>query len=113
MLAAFWAEDRLAVIATHQAREVQHIIDAAIILQDGDVIFNHSLENVAARIAIEIRPVAPSSADALLVQALSGGFAVVTANHDERDLDLEILFNTVTANPKRMAALCTPEANYE
>jgi len=115
MLAAFWAEDHLALIATHQAREVQHIIDAVIILQEGAVIFNHSLERVAARIAIEVQPVAPDSSEALLVQALPGGFAVVTASREgeESDLDLEILFNTVTANPQRMAALCATEKSHE
>ena len=115
MLAAYWAEDRLALIATHQAREVQHIIDAVIILQEGDVIFNQPLERVAARIAIQVHPVAPDSAEALLVHAVPGGFAVVTANREgcESDLDLEILFNTVTANPQRMTALCTPEEDHE
>ena len=115
MLAAYWAEDRLALIATHQAREVQHIIDAVIILQEGDVIFNHPLERVAARIAIQVHPVAPDSAEALLVHPVPGGFAVVTANREgcESDLDLEILFNTVTANPQRMTALCTPEEDHD
>lgn len=115
MLAAFWAEDHLAIIATHQAREVQHIIDAVIILQDGEVIFNHPLERVMARIAIEVRPVAPDFSAALLVQALPGGFAVVSASREgaESDLDLEILFQTVTANPQRMAALCAPEEHHD
>ena len=115
MLAAFWGEDRLALIATHQAREVQHIIDTVIILQEGDVIFNQPLERVAARIAIEVKPVAPDSSQALLVQALPGGFAVVTDNRegDESDLDLEILFNTATTNPQRMAALCASEDDHE
>jgi ABC-2 type transport system ATP-binding protein len=115
MLAAFWAEDRLAIIATHQAREVQHIIDAVIILQEGNVIFNHPLERVAARIAIEVQPVVPDSSEALLVQAIPGGFAVVTANRegDEIDLDLEILFNTVTANPQLMNDLCAPEEYHD
>jgi hypothetical protein len=38
-----------------------------------------------------------------------------TANRegDESDLDLEILFNTVTANPQIMAALCAPEEYHD
>jgi hypothetical protein len=51
----------------------------------------------------------------LLVQALPGGFAVVTANREgeESDLDLEILFTTATTNPQRMAALCASEDYHD
>jgi hypothetical protein len=63
----------------------------------------------------EVQPVAPDSSEALLAQAIPGGFAVVTANRegDESDLDLEILFNTVTANPQIMAALCAMDGKGE
>ncbi|QZT38740.1 ABC transporter ATP-binding protein [Halosquirtibacter xylanolyticus] len=40
------SEDRLMVISTHQVRDLMHLMDPIIILKDGEVCCNHSLEEL-------------------------------------------------------------------
>jgi len=100
ILAAEISDNRLFIIATHQARDLENIIDSVIILDSGDVIFNHSLEVVATRLSVHFQPEPPDDDTALHIEKVPGGYSVVTENveGEETLIDLEILFNTVVSN---------------
>ena len=104
-LVSAFSDDRLIIISTHQARDLESIIDAVIILDGGKIIFNESIQNVQDRLCIRFEEHRPDSQNALHVETIPGGYAVVYPNgdQDETDIDLEILFQTVVSDPLRIA----------
>jgi len=106
-LVSAFSDDRLIIISTHQARDLESIIDAVIILDSGNIIFNRSMGEVQDRLSIHLEEHPPDSQDALYVETIPGGHVVVMPNEDqnETDIDLEILFQTVVSDPLRIANL--------
>jgi len=110
-LVSAFSEDRLVVISTHQARDLESIIDAVIILDGGNIIFNRSMGEVQERLCVRIEDHLPDSQNVLHVETVPGGHAVVTPNEggDETEIDLEILFQAVVSDPKRIAGIFEKE----
>jgi ABC-2 type transport system ATP-binding protein len=104
-LVSAFSEDRLIIISTHQARDLESIIDAVVILHGGKIIFNQTIQNVQEHLCICFEKHQPDSQKALHVETIPGGYAVVYPNEDQDDteVDLEILFQTVMSDPLRMA----------
>lgn len=110
VLASDFTDERLIIISTHQARDLEHIIDAVIILDEGAILFHESLMEVSERLSINFQSKTPNTQDALFVENVPGGYNVVTAapQDDGQTMDLEVLFNTVVSNPKKIASIFTP-----
>jgi ABC-2 type transport system ATP-binding protein len=109
LLASAVSEERLILISTHQVRDMENLIDPIIILDEGRIIYNRSLEETAKHITIRIEQQAPDpAADTLLYSAaVLGGYVAVRENREDEEsgIDLETLFNAVTANSEGVAAL--------
>jgi len=110
-LVSEFSDDRLIVISTHQARDLESIIDAVIILDGGDIVFNHSIQEIQDRLCVHMEESLPDPQNILHVETVPGGHAVVTpnVNGDETDMDLEILFQTVVADPQRIREIFAKE----
>ena len=103
--------DRLMIISTHQARDLESIIDAVMILDGSKVIFNRSIQDVQDRLCMRFDEHAPDPQTVLHVETVPGGHVVVIPkeNEEESEIDLEILFQTVLADPRRMAEIFNHE----
>jgi len=110
-LVSAFSDDRLIIISTHQARDLESIIDAVIILDEGNIIFNRSIREVQERLCVRFEVHLPESPNVLHVETVPGGHAVVTPNEDgdETEIDLEILFQTVVSDPSRIAGIFEKE----
>ncbi|MFW5683864.1 MAG: ATP-binding cassette domain-containing protein [Spirochaetota bacterium] len=110
LLAGSADEERTIVVSTHQVRDMENLIDPITILENGRIIFQHSLDEITGRIRMAHGPEAPN--DALYSERAMGGFASVVPNTDGREsrIDLELLFNAVTSDPAAVDALFTKEA---
>ena len=106
-LASVLTEDRLFVIATHQVRDLESLIDPVVILDEGRVIFNRSLEEIAQRLRVGLLSAAPDPDEALYSEKTLEGYRVVLENpgDEEIHMDLELLFNTVIRSRERVAAV--------
>lgn len=106
-LVSAFSDDRLIIISTHQARDLESIIDAVIILDGGNIIFNRSMGEVQERLSMRIEDHLPDSQNVLHVETVPGGHAVVTPNQgrEETDIDLELLFQTVVSDPTHIAEI--------
>lgn len=115
VLASEYSEDRLILISTHQARDLENIIDSIIILDDGDILFNQMLSDVSERMSIRLLSEQPATENALYSETVPGGYAVVTDEVDAEDntLDLEIIFKSVLSNPSRIAEIFGEETKEE
>ena len=114
VLAAEFSPNRLIIISTHQARDLENIIDAVVILDDGDVVFNRSLAEVADRLEIRLQPDPPDPQSALHAEEVPGGFAVISSRQgaDATPIDLETLFNAVIANHHTISRVFTQEDTH-
>ncbi len=103
---------RTVVISTHQVRDLETLIDPIVILtgEPGGSMrigMNATVEEITDRLWFGMTAELDASRPILYSERAVGGYALVTENrHDEPSrLDLERLFNTVQAEPERIAQL--------
>ncbi|RPH47282.1 MAG: ABC transporter ATP-binding protein [Desulfobacteraceae bacterium] len=100
-------DDRILIISTHQARDLESLIDPIIIIDEGRMIFNQSTEAISSKLKVIHQPGPPGEGEALFSEKTLEGFMVVAENHDneESHIDLEMLFNTVINNSARISRI--------
>ena len=114
LLAGAAADDRVIVVSTHQVRDLEHLIDPIVILEQGRIVFQHSVEEISTTLAVhDVASAPPGTGDAIYVEPGAGiggapaGRALVAAARgataDESAIDLELLFNSVVADHRRVA----------
>jgi len=106
-LARSTAGDQLVLISTHQVRDMENLIDPIIILDEGKVIFQESMDEAAKRLSVSMEREQPTDAGVVFSDKTLGGYVVVRENAAgaENRVDLETLFNTVIANRERVRAI--------
>jgi ABC-2 type transport system ATP-binding protein len=74
-------------------------------LDEGQIIFNHSLEEISNRLCVRLQPNLPSADEVFYCEKTVEGYLVVAENteHEETKLDLELLFNTVIQSRERLS----------
>jgi len=115
ILASVLTEDQLFIMATHQVRDLESLIDSVVILDNGNIIFNHALEEISRHLKVVTLPSLPESDEVLYSEKELGGFKTVQKNSGETEsfMDLETLFSTVMENPYKVAAIFEKEANHD
>lgn len=100
-------DDRIFIISTHQARDLESLIDPIIILDEGKIIFNQSNEEISNRLKVSYLSRPPEPEEALFSEKTFEGYTVITENNDHEDshIDLEMLFNTVINNSAKISSL--------
>lgn len=104
ILASAIDPERVVVVSTHQVRDLETLIDPAVILHDGKILFTLSSEQIAGRLSsshlsnIEGQEVVYAEKDAV------GWSALLASAAGEGSADLELVFNAAIAAPGRLAA---------
>jgi ABC-2 type transport system ATP-binding protein len=100
-------EDRSFIISTHQARDMENLVDPIIILDQGKIVFHERYDRITARLAMSKKM--PDAEESVLIYdepGLGGNFFVYeNTNDEETSINLEILFKAVLANPGRFEKL--------
>lgn len=111
ILASALTDDRIIFISTHQVRDMENLIDPIIILEDGQIIFNRYIHDISRHLIIQMEHDPRQTGDVLYSAKVLGGYAVVKKNRsgEESRMDLEILFNAVTANREKINELFSKE----
>ncbi len=110
-------DSRIIIISTHQVRDLENIIDPIVILSSHGVLLNAGTCDIEEKLHFAFTK--KEIEDSLYVEKVPGGRLVVTDRKldcDEcklTDVQLELLFNAVVKNPKRVQALFQPEDKYE
>ena len=109
------SDDRLFIISTHQVKDVSNLIDPIIILENGKVIFNQSVENISKQLSFELEQGIGEPKDVLFSERIPGGYKTVRINESghESEIDLESLFNTIVMNPDKINNLFQKEIYHE
>lgn len=91
----YTSDDSTLLISTHQARDLEAIIDPIIILDHKDVLLNATLDEIAQKLYFDYSSEADS--DALYQEMVPGGNIQVSVNKTgaESKVNIEALFNAV------------------
>lgn len=111
LLASSLSGDRTFIISTHQVRDMENIIDPIIILDNGRIIFKETMENISKRLAVSFRQDIDNPGGVLYSEKIPGGYSVLSVNASEGDsrVDIETLFNAVTAESGKINAVFNSE----
>ena len=108
-------DERSFIISTHQARDMENLIDPIIILDEGEIIFFKDFEQIAKRLTISKQKELPPEDELIYAESTFGGFTVVKKNRgpEEVNLNLEILFNAVVNAKDKVTQLFTNRTGNE
>ena len=100
-------EDRLILISTHQVRDLHCLIDAVVILDNGNILLNASSDDITDKLCFKITDDTGTDEPILYCEENLRGNLLVTENihHIETKLDIELLFNAVMLNKERINEL--------
>lgn len=109
MIAALATEERCVVISTHQAQDIEKLIDSVIILENGNILLQSDTETVCEKLALEISP--EKLPHALYSEEKLGGVFNVVRNdgHETSEFNLELFFKAAMANKKIIGDLFNPK----
>jgi ABC-2 type transport system ATP-binding protein len=98
MMASAIADDRCIVISTHHARDVEKLIDAVLLLDNGKMILNRSIDDITAKISFCALP--ELTGQELYAESTIAGYQALLPNTDGEptQIDLELLFNAMMSN---------------
>ena len=104
MIKDAFKEDRIVIITSHQVRDLDELIDAIIIIDNGEVLLNNDKEHIAAHLQFELSDVAKNEAAFIYQEKVSNGFAAITENNTNTAgyIDIELLFNAVLADQHKI-----------
>lgn len=106
ILSGIVSENKLVIISTHQVRDLENMIDPIVILDNGKIIFNHSVDEIQKKLSFS------TSRDelkgALYSEKVPGGWMNVSECNaqDEgvkiTEIQLELLFNAIMKEQKKI-----------
>jgi len=89
--------ERSFLISTHQAHDLQGLIDSVMVLAQGEILLHETVETMESRLQVTLESTEPR--DALYTEKTLEGFKVVRPRRgmQESRLDLELVFGMVTS----------------
>lgn len=100
ILAGSLDENQLAIISTHQVKDVENLIDKIIILDNGKVIFNQTMEEISRKVCF-VNGSAEERDQAIHSEPVPGGYRLMMPLVQvETEVDIELLFNAITKGKK-------------
>jgi ABC-2 type transport system ATP-binding protein len=100
-------KNKLILISTHQVRDLDNLIDSIIILEDSQILLQHSLDVVTERLCFGTLSSVELDDRVLYAEPSLRGYRAVFENSEQEDsrVDLEQLFNAVMESPARIKSI--------
>lgn len=102
LIASVMTDDRIIIISTHQTRDLENLIDQVIIVDDGQLLLNESVDSITEKLIFETVSTPPNDNRILYAEKHLKGVSLVRENTSGEDtrINLENLFNGVTSKPQ-------------
>ncbi len=99
------AEDKTFIISTHQVKDIEGIIDSIVILDEGKIIFNQSLENISEKLYFTNLNTIEGK-DVLYSEKHLNNYDVILRKKRENSsrINLELLFNSIVEKDSKIVA---------
>jgi ABC-2 type transport system ATP-binding protein len=93
-------EKKCIIISTHQVKDLENLIDRVTIIDDGSILFDQAIEQIAAKLSFRISNDANDIKNSLYNESSLKGSAIVARNvdGDESKIDLELLYKAIILN---------------
>lgn len=90
-------EDQLIIIATHQVKDIETLIDRLVILDSGQVLIQKEMHEISAQLQF-VSGTNFSEQEVLYSEPILGGYKAITPQvNGDSSVDIELLFNAVTS----------------
>ncbi len=101
LISSVMNDDRMIFISTHQIRDLENLIDHVIVVDNGQLIINASLETISEKLHFSTVSEVPTNFEILYQEDGLAGSAIIRENlmNEDSKINLEHLFNGVTENP--------------
>jgi len=98
------SENRTVIISTHQVRDLEHLIEAVIVLDNGSIVVNRTMDDLTQKLKVEKCNDKEQAEAALYDEKVIDGYITVVENSsgEPGHIDMELLFNTIVANRDRI-----------
>jgi ABC-2 type transport system ATP-binding protein len=102
LIAGVMNEERLILISTHQTRDLENLIDSVLVVDDGKLLLDASMEKISHKLDFTTIRELPKDRPILFSEPVFGGFFIVQENLDNglHEINLEHLFNAVIKKPE-------------
>lgn len=103
LISSVFDSERMIFISTHQIRDLDNLIDRVVIVDNGTLLLNASITEIAQKLCFKTIPDEPDKDKILYAEESLKGYSVVMENSDNENskIDLEQLFNGITENPEK------------
>jgi len=107
MVASAVNEDRCLIISTHQVRDLDSLIDSIIIMDRHEIVFNEPVENITKKLLFRVADRNETDETVIYSEDSLRGLYQVKENTtgEESKLDIELLFNAIFTDKKRIMNL--------
>ncbi len=110
MMAASLTDDRCVIISTHQVRDLDSLIDNIIIVDEGELIVNASINTITNTLSFEQFANEQDTIGCIYAESNLLGFSAIIRNSDPDHysrMDTELFFNASVADKNTMKSLFT------
>jgi ABC-2 type transport system ATP-binding protein len=109
IVASMLEDDRCLIISTHQVRDLDSLIDSIIIMDEHEIVFNKSIDVITEKLLFKGYDTNEKDDSVIYSEDNLRGFYQVRENRKQEDskLDIELLFNSVLADKKRIKEIFT------
>jgi ABC-2 type transport system ATP-binding protein len=113
MIASSLDDNRCIIISTHQVRDLDSLIDSILIMDEHEIVFNEPIENITNQLLFKVYDTDEKDASVIYSENTLRGIYQIreNPNREESKLDIELLFNAVYTNKKRIKELFTNTLN--
>jgi len=107
LISSVFTDDKMIFISTHQVRDLDNLIDNVIIVDNGELLLQASLNEIENRLSFKVMDEMPDESEILYAEPSLKGNAVVIENKtgEESKINLEFLFNAITQNPVKAKSI--------
>ena len=107
IIAGAFDEKKSIIISSHQVKDLENLIDRVIILDEGEIVLNESIQRIASKLLFKITFDPSESAGAIYSEPLLRGNALIVSNtrDEESKIDLELLYKATLANSKLIQSI--------
>lgn len=107
ILAEALDEERCIILATHQVKDLEHLIDRVTIIDEGKILFDQNVEEITKKLSFRFAFGEADIKSAIYKESSFSGSVIVAPNTDgeEGKLDLELLYKAIITNGDKITKL--------
>ncbi|MCP3893794.1 ATP-binding cassette domain-containing protein [Bacteroides sp.] len=112
-IASGMSDDKTILISTHQVRDIDHVLDHVLIMDNSRVLLDQSIAEVSEKLLFVESDSRESSEESLFSSPTVQGHMMILPNThgEESEVNLELLFNATLALPEQIAQLFHTKMN--